>query len=275
MLGGLLNATFGNAVELIVSIIALFADEIVIVQTSLIGSMLSNLLLVMGMSFFLGGINRLEQNFNTVVAQTATSLLSLAIGSLIIPTVFNQLVTVTPETGAEADQNIVDANKQEHITALSRGTSVLLLLVYAAYLYFQLSTHVEIYNAPSEKSPKRNQKIAKGQASAAMMTGAANVSAGAVNSNVQENMTSANREAEEDVEEPQLSLIGALVTLLAATVLVALCAEFMVHSIDHIVESSKISKTFVGLILVPIVGNAAEHATAVTVAIKGILFLSL
>jgi|SRR5436190_21724873 len=78
-----------NAVELIVSILALFKDEIVIVQTSLIGSMLSNLLLVMGMSFFLGGLNRLEQNFNVTVAQTASSLLSLAIGSLIIPTAFH------------------------------------------------------------------------------------------------------------------------------------------------------------------------------------------
>lgn len=78
-----------NAVELIVSIIALVADEVLIVQTSLIGSMLSNLLLVMGMCFFFGGLNRLEQHFNPVVAQTAASLLSLAVGSLIIPTAFH------------------------------------------------------------------------------------------------------------------------------------------------------------------------------------------
>lgn len=75
--------------ELIVSILALFKNEIVIVQTSLIGSMLSNLLLVMGMSFFIGGIHRVEQNFNLTVAQTASSLLSLAVGSLIIPTAFH------------------------------------------------------------------------------------------------------------------------------------------------------------------------------------------
>ena len=71
------------------AIIALVADEVVIVQTSLIGSMLSNLLLVMGMSFFFGGVNRLEQHFNPVVAQTAASLLELAVGSLIIPTAFH------------------------------------------------------------------------------------------------------------------------------------------------------------------------------------------
>ena len=103
--GGLLNATFGyarcwlpsrsstnfrrNAVELIVSIIALTQDQVLIVQTSLIGSMLSNLLLVMGMCFFFGGINRVEQHFNITVAQTASSLLALAVGSLIIPTAFH------------------------------------------------------------------------------------------------------------------------------------------------------------------------------------------
>lgn len=86
--GGLLNATFGNAVELIVSLIALFKDEIVIVQTSLIGSILSNLLLVMGMCFFLGGVNRIDQQFNVTVAQTSSSLLALAVASLMIPTAF-------------------------------------------------------------------------------------------------------------------------------------------------------------------------------------------
>ena len=89
-IGGLLNASFGNAVELIVAIIALQKRKVLIVQTSLIGSMLSNLLLVMGMCFFFGGINRIEQHFNVVVAQTAASLLALAVASLIIPTAFHQ-----------------------------------------------------------------------------------------------------------------------------------------------------------------------------------------
>lgn len=88
-IGGLLNASFGNAVELIVAIIALVKKEVLIVQTSLIGSMLSNLLLVMGMCFFFGGINRMEQHFNVVVAQTAASLLALAVGALVIPTAFH------------------------------------------------------------------------------------------------------------------------------------------------------------------------------------------
>ena len=82
--------TDSNAVELIVSIIALVHNEVLIVQTSLIGSILSNLLLVMGMCFFFGGLNRVEQSFNVTVAQTASSMLALAVGSLIIPTAFAQ-----------------------------------------------------------------------------------------------------------------------------------------------------------------------------------------
>ncbi|KAJ8609775.1 hypothetical protein MRB53_038924 [Persea americana] len=81
------------SVELIVSIIALLKDEIIIVQTSLIGSMLSNLLLVLGMCFFFGGINRVEQFFNVTVAQTAASLLTLSIGTLLIPTVYGRFAT--------------------------------------------------------------------------------------------------------------------------------------------------------------------------------------
>jgi Ca2+:H+ antiporter len=107
-LGGLLNATFGNAVELIVSVQALIKNEITIVKTSLIGSMLSNLLLVLGMSFFLGGVNRIEQFFNVTVAQTAASLLALCIASLIIPTVFHNMI---------AEDNVVegDAKKNQEL----------------------------------------------------------------------------------------------------------------------------------------------------------------
>lgn len=89
-IGGLLNASFGNAVELIVAIIALVQGKTLIVQTSLIGSILSNLLLVLGMYFFFGGIPRIEQNFNVTVAQTAASMLALAVSSLIIPTAYHK-----------------------------------------------------------------------------------------------------------------------------------------------------------------------------------------
>ena len=130
-IGGLLNASFGNAVELIVAIIALVKKEVLIVQTSLIGSMLSNLLLVMGMCFFFGGVNRIEQHFNVVVAQTAASLLALAVSSLIIPTAFHRWS---------------DSNK-ENTAPLSRGkfpsrySRLYGLLTLPTSRYFRPSSH--------------------------------------------------------------------------------------------------------------------------------------
>jgi len=265
-LGGLLNASFGNAVELIVSVQALVKHEITIVKTSLIGSMLSNLLLVMGMSFFLGGLYRLEQFFNVTVAQTAASLLALCIGSLIIPTVFHLMLT--------AEENNVGNRNQE----LSRGTAIILLLVYAAYLIFQLKSHAVMYNAPSQKVPKRKSgKIEEGAA----LRGIATIGAGtaaATGGRIHENhIVQANEEEDEEdeIEEPQLSVIGALITLAISTTLVAFCSEFMVSSIESVTSTGAVSKTFVGLILLPIVGNAAEHATAVTVAMKDKMDLAI
>jgi Ca2+:H+ antiporter len=130
VIGGLLNASFGNAVELIVSIIALTQNQNLIVQTSLIGSMLSNLLLVMGMCFFFGGFNRIEQEFNMTVAQTASSLLFLAVAALIIPTAFQ-------DWSSAATVN----DTKPGVAELSRGTSIMLLIVYACYLFFQLKSH--------------------------------------------------------------------------------------------------------------------------------------
>jgi Ca2+:H+ antiporter len=268
-MGGLLNATFGNAVELIVSIQALIKDEITIVKTSLIGSMLSNLLLVLGMSFFLGGVNRPEQFFNVTVAQTAASLLALCIASLIIPTVFHNTI-------AEDNDDTGDALRNQE---LSHGTAVILLIVYGCYLFFQLKTHVEMYNAPSQKVPKRkSSKLEEGAANrgvAAIGAGTAAASGGGVNLKSLLNHPDDEEEEEEEFESPSLSVIGALVTLAISTTLVAFCSEFMVDSINGLTDTGKISTTFVGLILLPIVGNAAEHATAVTVAIKDKMDLSI
>lgn len=255
-LGGLLNASFGNAVELIVSIIALAKGKIVIVQTSLVGSMLSNLLLVLGMCFFFGGLKRTEQFFNVTVAQTAASLLALAIGSLIIPTAFR-----------------IFEDRQTGVAPLSRGTAVMLLVVYGCYLYFQLSTHATMYNEPSQKVPKKQSgrkesgDVLRGIAT--MGAGTAAVAGGEIN---QQHLV---HEEEEEEEVPQLTRLGALITLAGSTVLVAFCAEYMVDSIDDLTKNGKVTEEFVGLILLPIVGNAAEHATAVTVAIKDKMDLAI
>ena len=255
-LGGLLNASFGNATELIVSIIALKQQKVLIVQTSLIGSMLSNLLLVLGMCFFFGGITRVKQHFNITVAQTASSMLALSIGSLIIPTAFARF-------GADNSAQSVQAG----VAPISRGTSILLLVVYASYLLFQLKTHAKMYNEPSKKAKKRNPAKEMGGAA----KGLANMGAraGTLAKNMHERMV----DERDDDEETTLSLVGALVTLTAATVLIAFCSEFMVNGIDTLEEF--ISPEFIGLILLPIVGNAAEHATAVTVACKDKMDLAI
>ena len=159
--------------------------------------------------------------------------------------------------------------KTQHIAALSRGTAVLLLLVYGCYLFFQLKTHSEIYNAPSPKVDKRRPKVEGGQANKSLATMGAGISATMGGPAAQGNPTRVPEpEENDDKEEPQLSIWVAIFTLAASTALVAICAEYMVDSINALTDRGGLSKTFVGLILLPIVGNAAEHATAVTVACK-------
>jgi Ca2+:H+ antiporter len=275
-----------NAVEVIVSIIALVKDEIVIVKTSLIGSILSNLLLVMGMCFFFGGLRREQQFFNTTVASTATSLLALAIASVIIPTAFDKFALGTTDVET-------DVQKLARTAAISRGSSIILLFVYACYLYFQLKTHSAMYQEESRKVAMRASTKHKAPGSA--LKGVAAVGGlltahgrsqpvdklgvdqeGSHDEIMQRDALErqAAQEKEED-DEPQLHIWVAVATLVCSTVVIAICAEFMVGSIDKITQGGGISAEFVGLILLPIVGNAAEHATAVTVAVKDKMDLAI
>ncbi|KAG5951981.1 hypothetical protein E4U53_001874 [Claviceps sorghi] len=133
-LGALLNVTFGNAVELIIFIIALVKNEIRIVQASLLGSILANLLLILGMGFFLGGLRYREQIYNSTVTQMSACLLSLSVISLVLPTAFH---------ASFKDSDRADAQSLK----ISRGTSVILLLVYIIYLMFQLKSHAYMYES--------------------------------------------------------------------------------------------------------------------------------
>ncbi|KAF2025764.1 vacuolar calcium ion transporter-like protein /H(+) exchanger [Setomelanomma holmii] len=224
-LGGLMNATFGNAVELIVSIVALREGEIRIVQSSMLGSILSNILLVLGCCFLAGGIREQERSFNETVASTMSSLMAVASASLIIPATLYAVMNNGKTNDPDTDQNIL---------VLSHGTSIILLILYVLYLYFQLYSHHNLF---------------------------ADVE---------------NQGGDSEEEDGQiLSPVAAGVALVVVTVMVAICAEFLVNSIDSIVESAHISKTFVGLVLIPIVGNAAEHVTAVIVAYKGKMDLAI
>ncbi|KAG9226583.1 hypothetical protein CCMSSC00406_0006192 [Pleurotus cornucopiae] len=219
-LAGLLNASFGNAVEIIVGVAALLQDELRIVQTSMLGSILSNILLVLGCSFLAAGLNFSESSFQATAAQTSASLMTLACITLVIPAAFHS----TRENGADNDMH--------ELLVISRGTSIILLGIYVAYLYFQLKSHSDLFTAVPQCDS---------------------------NGDV----------IEEEVEEPHMSTIAAGVALLGVTVVTAFCADYLVASIEETAERYHIPKIFIGVILLPLVGNAAEHVTAVWMANKG------
>lgn len=144
-LGALLNVSFGNAVELIIFIIALVKNEIRIVQASLLGSLLANLLLILGMAFAFGGLRYQEQIYNSTVTQMSACLLSLSVMSLLLPTAFHYSFS----SRAAADKQTLK---------ISRGVSVVLLLVYGLYLIFQLKSHAYLYQSmPQEKIDEEAQ----------------------------------------------------------------------------------------------------------------------
>lgn len=214
-----------------VSIVALKEDQIRIVQSSMLGSILSNILLVLGCCFLFGGLRYHVQEFNETVASTMSSLMAVASASLVIPATLYAVMAANKVT----DSKDSDAN----ILVLSHGTAIILLVLYVLYLYFQLKSHKELFDEEEHHGD------------------------GNGNGN------------EESEEEQILSPWAAGVALVVVTVMVAVCAEFLVDSIDSIVETMHISKTFIGLILLPIVGNAAEHVTAVVVSMKNKMDLAI
>jgi Ca2+:H+ antiporter len=189
-----------------------------IVQASLLGSILSNLLLVLGFCFLLGGCKFETQRFNVDSAQTAASMLALAVTGVMIPACFDLTAGTNHDSAG---------------LALSRGTSVILLVMYLLYLIFQLKTHAHLYSGDGEGGGGSLEEIA------------------------------------------QMSVSASIVTLIVVTMIVSVCAEFLVDSIKVVSEGTGWSETFIGLIIVPIVGNAAEHMTAVTVAMKDKMDLAL
>ncbi|GAA5873193.1 hypothetical protein JCM8547_006811 [Rhodosporidiobolus lusitaniae] len=263
-LGGLLNATLGNAVELIVSIIALAKCEIQVVQSSLLGSILSNLLLVLGMCFFFGGLKYSEQGFKGTAAQINSSLLVIAVIAVLLPAGYN--ATFADDQSEEIER--------DRILKMSRGASVILLVVYLAYLAFQLFSHQHIFSdAPVDEN---DADLREGRRIWGMGDRRAFRQAPSVRRPRPVEAALEEGEEEEEAEEPTLNKWAACVLLVIVTVLVALTAEFLVDSINGLTDAHpEISVEWVGLILLPIVGNAAEHVTAVTVAAHDKIDLSI
>ena len=229
-IGGLLNATFGNAAEMIIAGMAIFAaaeaysvcggeftsckeamDMVLIVKTSLIGSIIGNLLLVLGLAFVWGGIHHHEQSFSPAAVGANGSLLLLAVITLTMPTAF----------GIQGDNG-------GGVINLSHAAALILILLYGLFLLFQLRTHQELF---------------------------------------------ATDVAHED-EHANMSKKEAIVLLIGATVLLGWMAEILVHSVSDAAESLSLSPLFIGVILLPFFGNAAEHFTAVTVAKRDKMDLS-
>lgn len=219
--GGLLNATFGNAVEMILMVQTLRAGQLGVVKGSLLGSILSNLLLVLGMSFFAGGLTRKEgrllgkeQTFSKEAALTNMTMLFLASATFAMPTVL---------FSADFMDEYPREERHEITLKVSRYCSCYILCAYVAFLLFQLYTHVDVF---------------KGE------------------------------EDEGENEPASLTPWCASGLLLVATVFVAFSSEWLVDSIDGLVDGWGIGKAFIGIILLPIVGNACEHTSAIRMAVS-------
>ncbi|WGV23798.1 calcium/proton exchanger [Halotia branconii] len=217
-LGGLLNATFGNATELIIALIALNAGLVNVVKASITGSIISNLLLVMGFSMLLGGLRYKEQTFQSIVARVNASSMNLAVIAMLLPTAVNY--------------TSIGINEKT-LQNLSLAVAVVLIVVYVLTLLFSMKTHAYLYDV-----------------------GVAEI------------------EAEETPHtKPNIWLWSGV--LLGCTLLVALESELLVDTLELATSQLGLTSLFTGVILVPIVGNAAEHATAVSVAMKDKMDLSV
>jgi Ca2+:H+ antiporter len=204
--GGLLNATFGNAAELIVGIFLVADGELEVVRSSITGSIIGNLLLVLGASFFAGGLRFRELKFSAAAAGTGIASMALAVAGLLMPGIYAR--------GAHPTEF--------RIEAVSIGVAIVLLIMYGASLVFSLVTH-------PETSPTVQPS---------------------------------------DEEQATLSVRGALTLLAVSGALVALESEILTAALEGTVKSLGLSRLWVGLILVPIVANAAEHSTAVRAALR-------
>jgi Ca2+:H+ antiporter len=210
--GGLLNATFGNAAELIIAIMALRAGLYDVVKASITGSIIGNILLVLGLAFLAGGLKYNELRFNRTAASLSSTLLALSAIALIVPALFHQLSLGANQVPAER--------------TLSLEIAIVLIITYALSLVFSLHTHKHLYTAPADQG------------------------------------------SEQALGMVHVPLWRAGVILLIATALVALMSEFLVGAVEHTAEQLGMTDVFVGVFLLAIIGNAAEHSTAILMAMK-------
>jgi Ca2+:H+ antiporter len=224
-IGGLLNASFGNAAELIIALMALRAGQIEVVKASITGSIIGNLLLVLGASIFTGGLKFKRQTFNKTAARASCTALMLAAFALVIPTIFHFAAARSGGWTPVAEQR------------LSLAIAIVLIATYGAMLWFSLVTHKQLF-----------------------VGGEADIG---------------DKADPADEHEDPWPVGKAVAVLLGATFAVAWVSEFLVGAVEAARHSLGVTEVFVGVIIVAIVGNAAEHSTAITMAMKNKMDLAL
>ena len=221
-LGGLLNATFGNAAELIVGIAALRAGQTAVVKASITGSILGNLLFVLGMTLLVAGLKEPRPRFNATAALSSNALMYLALVGLIVPDLFHATL---------------GARVTDLMRPLSLLVSVILIALYALSLLFSLRTHHQLFEGGD---PLEAELESEGTAASTVWP------------------------------------VGlGLTVLLVSTAATVVVSELLVESLDTVIHDWGLTPTFLGVIVIAIVGNAAEHSTAVLMALEGKLEVGL
>ncbi len=211
-LGGLLNATLGNAAELIITITAINAGLLDLVKASITGSILGNVLLILGFSIFLGGMKFGIQRFDRTQAGVNSTMLILSIIALVVPSVFGQTI---------------DQVSHDNVEYLSLGVAVVMMIIYALSIFFSFK------------------------------------------------ITSTQDELMEDAHAPTWSIRTSVIVLVVSTIAIAYLSEALVGAVESVVETIGVSEFFLGIILIPLIGNVAEHVVAVQMALKNKMELSL
>lgn len=235
-----------NAVQLITSIFLLRDNQIGILQTTLIGTILSSMHLMLGLSFFFGGWNRREQHYNITVAQVSSNLLLLAMVGVILPTMGKQLAAIT----------------DEHVTQLSRGISFILIFVYAVYLFFQLKTHSDMYDEPGQKTESRKPKVVMKDAMQRIGVGTLETSGATAAPQLPKHLSDDDNKAD---EEPKLAIYTIVMVLVICTTLIAFNTAFATNNLQGLMDQTSIQPAFVGIVLLPLLSN---DVTVVIPAVK-------
>ncbi|CEO35782.1 calcium/cation antiporter [[Clostridium] sordellii] len=213
-IGGFLNATFGNATELIISFFALKAGLFDVVKASIAGSVIGNILLVLGASMLFGGLKHKNQTFNKKVIEVSSSMLLFAVIGLCIPAIFTHTI----------DPKLLNTRYE----GLSIVVAIIMFAIYILSLVFSFFTHKDIYSIEHEEEGSAKWSLKK-----------------------------------------------SIIILAIATILIAIESEFLVSGVDSITATLGLSEFFVGIILIPIIGNAAEHSTAIVMAMKNKMDVSV